>query len=181
MKSTDLRTLIKATEVRIAAIKNDIKGELSNLVRAATKEVSRLEAYADALKGAAKLDEGAAPARSRGRKRKAKRTVRKAKTARATAGRKTRAVSKANGAAKGRSAAAATFRQGSLPDQVRAMVLKSQKPVHLNDVVKQLGGPKKASLQSIENRISGLARSGKAFVRTGTRTYGLLELGHKAG
>lgn len=173
---SELKKLIAAVEAKIATIKNDIDAEISVLQAAAAKEISRFEAYASTLKSAAKLEDGATT--SRPSKRKISKAGKRSKSSKVAGRRGRTKVFKTTAAGKGRRAATAKFRKGSLPDRVRGFVLKNTKPVHLSDVVKLLGGPKKASLQSIENRISALARKGAAFVRTAPRTYGLLEMGH---
>jgi hypothetical protein len=178
MKTTDLRRLIAAAESKIAAIRSDIDGEIAKLRAAASNESARLEAYANALRSAALLESGGSTGRPGGRKRKASRGRKKTGTA-TMSGRRGRKPGASARKSSGGRGTTTKFRKGSLPDRVRAMVLSSKKPIHLSDVVKQVG-PKKATLQSVENRISALARKRAAFVRTAPRTYGLLELGHKA-
>lgn len=150
--------LIEAAEAKIQEIRAKAETEIGKIRSGLAEQSAKLEGYIQGVRDATKFNGGGShpqlPPPGEATGRTARRTRR-------------------------RSAAGPKFRAGSLPDRVRAMVLKRKKPIHLNDVVRELGrGGKKIALQSVENRISALARKSHTFVRTGVRTYGLIELGH---
>ena len=154
-----VQDLIEAAEVKLREIRAKGETEIGKIRAGVAEQCAKIEGYIQGVKDTMRVDGIAHP--------QLPPPSRVSKTAKAPR----RAVRRRRSAPK--------FREGSLPDRVRAMVLKNKKPVHLADVVKQLSrGGKRLGLQSVENRISALARKSHAFIRTGVRTYGLIELGH---
>ena len=152
-----VQDLIEAAEARILEIRAKAEVEIGKIRSNLAEQSAKLEGYIQGIKDATRANGGAHP-----QLLPPSEAAKTGKTARRTRRRST-----------------PKFRQGSLPDRVRAMVLKSKKPIHLSEVVKQLGrGGKRVALQSVENRISALARKSHTFIRTGARTYGLIEMGH---
>jgi len=154
-----VQDLIEAAEARILEIRAKAEVEIGKIRSNLAEQSAKLEGYIQGIKDATRANGGAHPQLlPPSEAPKTRKTVRRTRR-------------RANSTPK--------FRQGSLPDRVRAMVLKSKKPIHLSEVVKQLGrGGKRVALQSVENRISALARKSHTFIRTGARTYGLIEMGH---
>lgn len=181
--SDALQDLIAAAEAKAAKLRHAAEAEVSKISAKLIAELATLDGYIRGVKDALRVDSEAHPALpppTNAPETSERRIIRRRKAAKSSKrGRQQAAKAKAPARARPRKATF-NFRKGSLPDRVREMVLKSKKPLHLSEVVKQLGGPKKASLQSVENRISALARKGAAFVRTAPRIYGLLEMGHRA-
>jgi hypothetical protein len=175
------QSLIAAAEAKLEEIRTKAEVQIAKIRGAADEESAKLEGYIQGVRDAVRLNgefntpqlpapaQDAAPARKRGRPKKIK-VEAKAKAEPKKRGRKPRAKK-----------AEVTFRAGSVPDRLRALILQSGKPMPLQTAIKRLSrGGKDVSLQSVENRISALARQSNTFVRSGRRIYGLLELGHPA-
>ena len=152
-----VQDLIEAAEAKIQELRAKAESEIGKIRSGLAEQSAKIEGYIQGVKDATRVNGGSHPQLL-------------PPSAAAKAGRTVK---------RGRRRGNRGFRQGSLPDRVRALVLKTKKPIHLGDVVKQLGrGGKRVALQSVENRISALARKSNTFIRTGARTYGLIELGH---
>lgn len=71
------------------------------------------------------------------------------------------------------------LRPGSAVAQARDVILRIGKPVHINDLLEELG--KEASREgraSLTSSLAAYVRRGEIFTRPAPNTFGLLELGH---
>lgn len=70
------------------------------------------------------------------------------------------------------------LRPGSALARTRDLLKKAGVPLHINEILKQLGkSTEKRVRVSVSGTIAGYARKGKVFTRTGPNTFGLLEFG----
>lgn len=72
------------------------------------------------------------------------------------------------------------LRPGSAVAQARSVILKAQKPLHINTLLEQLGKDgTRAARASLTSSLAAYVRRGEIFTRSAPNTYGLIELGHQ--
>ena len=71
------------------------------------------------------------------------------------------------------------FRRGSVTAQTREMILAAQRPLHITEILQQLGKTEKSARASVSGALGAYVRRGEIFVRPKPNTFGLIELGHK--
>ena len=73
----------------------------------------------------------------------------------------------------------AVLRPGSAVAQARDIILREQKPVHINALLEELGKDvTRESRASLTSSLAAYVRRGEIFTRSTPNTYGLVELGH---
>jgi hypothetical protein len=74
----------------------------------------------------------------------------------------------------------AILRPGSAVAEARSVILKAQRPVHINTLLSELGkdGTREARA-SLTSSLAAYVRRGEIFARPAPNTYGLIELGHQ--
>lgn len=79
-----------------------------------------------------------------------------------------------------KSSESVVLRPGSAVARARSVILKTQKPVHINTLLEQLGkeGTREARA-SLTSSLAAYVRRGEIFTRSAPNTYGLIELGHQ--
>lgn len=71
------------------------------------------------------------------------------------------------------------LRPGSAVAKAREAILKANKPLHVNDLLKAIGRPvDKANRVSLSGSLSSYAKRGQIFTRPAPNTFGLVELNH---
>lgn len=71
------------------------------------------------------------------------------------------------------------LRPGSGLAKSREAILKSGKPLHVNDLLKALGRPQdRVNRSGLSGSLAAYVRKGEIFTRPAPNTYGLVELGH---
>ena len=72
-----------------------------------------------------------------------------------------------------------TLRPGSTIGLARRLILDSNSPLHINDILVKLdkSGTREARA-SLTSSLAAYVKRGEVFVRTGPNTFGLIELGH---
>ena len=78
-------------------------------------------------------------------------------------------------------ASESSLRAGSAVAQARDVILRADAPVHINDILEQIG--KEATREgraSLTSSIAAYVRKGEIFTRTAPNTFGLIELDHEA-
>lgn len=71
------------------------------------------------------------------------------------------------------------LRKGSLVYQAREIILQRAEPVHLDDLLREMGKEVTRDAKgSLNGSLSAYVRDEDIFVRTAPATYGLLELSH---
>lgn len=74
-------------------------------------------------------------------------------------------------------AAEGTIREGSTVDQARKVILKANKPLHLDEILNALGKEiTRESKASLNGSLAAYVRKGEIFTRPKPSTYGLLEI-----
>lgn len=73
----------------------------------------------------------------------------------------------------------AKLKPGSSVAQAREIILKQGEPVHVDDILDEMGKARSASNRaSLVGSIAAYVRKEEIFTRTAPNTFGLLELGH---
>jgi hypothetical protein len=71
------------------------------------------------------------------------------------------------------------FRKGSAMARTREMILAAKRPLHISEILKELGRTNdKNARASISGALGAYVRKGEVFVRPKPNTFGLAELGH---
>jgi len=71
------------------------------------------------------------------------------------------------------------LRPGSAVAKAREAILKVNKPLHVNEILKAIGRPTdKNSRVSLSGSLSSYAKRGQIFTRPAPNTFGLVELNH---
>jgi hypothetical protein len=70
------------------------------------------------------------------------------------------------------------FRPGSIMAQTREMILAAKHPLHISEILRQLGKTEKGARASVSGALGAYVRRGEVFVRPKPNTFGLAELGH---
>lgn len=77
------------------------------------------------------------------------------------------------------SAPETVLRSGSAVAQARDVILKLQKPVHINELLAALGkGATREGRASLTSSLAAYVRREEIFTRPAPNTFGLIELGH---
>lgn len=72
-----------------------------------------------------------------------------------------------------------TLRTGSLAARARDIIRSSKKPLHIKDIIREMGNPEtRKNLTGLGGSLAAYARRQQIFVRTAPNTFGLVELGH---
>ena len=76
-------------------------------------------------------------------------------------------------------AAETKLRKGSLVDQTRELILERGEPVHLDEILRDMGRDvTRDAKASLNSSLAAYVRNSEIFVRTAPATYGLIELSH---
>jgi septal ring factor EnvC (AmiA/AmiB activator) len=72
------------------------------------------------------------------------------------------------------------LRAGSAVTQARDVIMRAKMPVHINDILEQLGKEvTREGRASLTSSLAAYVRRGDIFTRTAPNTFGLIELGHE--
>lgn len=75
--------------------------------------------------------------------------------------------------------AESVLRSGSAVDRARDVILKRRQPVHINELLEEMGKePTRDSRASLTSSLAAYVRRGEIFTRPAPNTFGLVELGH---
>lgn len=73
-----------------------------------------------------------------------------------------------------------TLRPGSFVAQAREAIIKSGRPMHVSEILKEIGKEETRNNKTgLSGSISAYVRKGEIFTRAGPNTFGLLELAQK--
>jgi hypothetical protein len=73
------------------------------------------------------------------------------------------------------------LRKGSAADQARAIILAAGEPVHVSDILKEMGKElTRETRASLSGTLSAYVRKGEIFTRPGPNVFGLAELEERA-
>lgn len=73
------------------------------------------------------------------------------------------------------------LRSGSAVDRARDVILKRRQPVHINELLEEMGKePTRDSRASLTSSLAAYVRRGEIFTRPAPNTFGLVELGHSS-
>ena len=77
--------------------------------------------------------------------------------------------------------AESALKTGSAVDKAREAILRRNKPLHINDLIGEMGREvTRESRASLTSSIAAYVRRGEIFTRPAPNTFGLVELGHTA-